>query len=81
MRQLLVAGGVAANRPLRAALQHMCAKQGARFCAPELALCTDNAAMIAHVGALRLADAQGADWVAPVRARWPLAELTVPGHA
>ncbi len=80
MHQLLVAGGVAANRPLRAALEAMCAEQGARFCAPDLALCTDNAAMIAHVGALRLADAWGAALAAPVRARWPLAELKAPGH-
>ncbi len=80
MRQLLVAGGVAANRPLRAALQALCASRGARFFAPAPALCTDNAAMIAHVGALRLGDAR-VDGAVPVRARWPLSELSRPGVA
>lgn len=79
MPRLLIAGGVAANKPLRQALQQVCDKQSAQFFVPAPALCTDNASMIAHVGALRLADAQRSG--APVRARWPLAELLPPGQA
>ena len=44
---LCVAGGVAANGPIRAALQQVAQDAGAGFIAPPLALCTDNAAMIA----------------------------------
>ena len=70
-----VAGGVAANQPLRAALQAVAAQAGARFLAPPLALCTDNAAMIAWAGIERFrAGGRGAcdgmDLVA--RPRWPL---------
>ncbi|MBY0514884.1 MAG: tRNA (adenosine(37)-N6)-threonylcarbamoyltransferase complex transferase subunit TsaD [Gemmataceae bacterium] len=45
--RLAVGGGVSANKPLRAALQAMCAKEGAELFIPPLALCTDNAAMAA----------------------------------
>ena len=72
--RLVVAGGVAANRRLRAALQALAAANGFSFHAPPTALCTDNAAMIALAGAERLAlgltDALGA----PARPRWPLDE-------
>ncbi|HBT02233.1 MAG TPA: tRNA (adenosine(37)-N6)-threonylcarbamoyltransferase complex transferase subunit TsaD, partial [Citreicella sp.] len=47
---LAVAGGVAANAALRGALQDLCAERQVRFTAPPLALCTDNAAMIAYAG-------------------------------
>ena len=69
---LVVAGGVAANRALRAALEELAAAHGLRFTAPPLALCTDNAAMIGWAGverfALGLVD--GLDVAA--RPRWPL---------
>lgn len=67
-----VAGGVAANHAIRAALE---AVAGALpFVAPPLALCTDNAAMIAYAGAQRLAlgESDGMDLAA--RPRWPLDE-------
>ncbi|NRB34429.1 MAG: tRNA (adenosine(37)-N6)-threonylcarbamoyltransferase complex transferase subunit TsaD [Rhodobacteraceae bacterium] len=69
---LAVAGGVAANQSMRAALQALCDEMGLRFTAPPLALCTDNAAMIAYAGAERfLAGARdGLDLSA--RPRWPL---------
>jgi len=47
MPRLAVGGGVSANKPLRAALAAMCAKEGAELFIPPLALCTDNAAMAA----------------------------------
>jgi N6-L-threonylcarbamoyladenine synthase len=69
---LVVAGGVAANRALRAALEELAAAHDLRFTAPPLALCTDNAAMIGWAGierfALGLVD--GLDVAA--RPRWPL---------
>jgi N6-L-threonylcarbamoyladenine synthase len=73
-----VAGGVAANQTIRAALETQCAAHGCAFLAPPLALCTDNAAMIAWVGierfALGLTD--GMDLVA--RPRWPLDMVQIP---
>ena len=47
LTRLAVGGGVSANRPLRAALAALCAKEGAELFIPPLALCTDNAAMAA----------------------------------
>ncbi|MCP8895950.1 tRNA (adenosine(37)-N6)-threonylcarbamoyltransferase complex transferase subunit TsaD [Shinella daejeonensis] len=72
-RALVVAGGVAANGELRMTLQALCEKHGFRFSAPPLALCTDNAAMIAWAGLERMAAGLAADdlSVAP-RSRWPL---------
>ncbi|MDP8943407.1 MAG: tRNA (adenosine(37)-N6)-threonylcarbamoyltransferase complex transferase subunit TsaD, partial [Actinomycetota bacterium] len=46
-RRLAIGGGVAANSELRARMAELCAARGARLFAPELSLCTDNAAMIA----------------------------------
>lgn len=69
---LAVAGGVAANARIRAGLQTVCADMGLRFVAPPLALCTDNAAMIAWAGIerFRLGHVDGMDLAA--RPRWPL---------
>ncbi|MGB3146873.1 MAG: tRNA (adenosine(37)-N6)-threonylcarbamoyltransferase complex transferase subunit TsaD [Paracoccaceae bacterium] len=67
-----VAGGVAANRLIRAHLSDICAANATRFLAPPLALCTDNAAMIAWAGIerYRLGHRDGLDLSA--RPRWPL---------
>ncbi len=69
---LVVAGGVAANRALRAALSGLAARHGLTFVAPPPALCTDNGAMIAWAGLERLKSGlvDGLDF-AP-RPRWPL---------
>jgi N6-L-threonylcarbamoyladenine synthase len=67
-----VAGGVAANRAIRAALAAVAAAAGAAFAAPPLPLCTDNAAMIAYAGALRLAAGGRDDLTLSARPRWPL---------
>jgi N6-L-threonylcarbamoyladenine synthase len=71
-----VAGGVAANGEIRAALETVSAKAGTRFYAPPMALCTDNAAMIAYAGLLQHDAGQGGDFVA--RPRWPLDDTSPP---
>ena len=71
---LVVAGGVAANRPIRAALADLAEKNARKFAVPPGWLCTDNAAMIAWAGAERLAAGLTDPLDAPARARWPLDE-------
>ncbi|MCC5975152.1 MAG: tRNA (adenosine(37)-N6)-threonylcarbamoyltransferase complex transferase subunit TsaD [Rubellimicrobium sp.] len=69
-----VAGGVAANGAIRAGLQALCAGLGLRFLAPPLALCTDNAAMIAYAGIARMRLGLVDDLTLTARPRWPLDE-------
>jgi N6-L-threonylcarbamoyladenine synthase len=69
---LVVAGGVAANAEVRAALQQLAADEGRAFSVPPGWLCTDNAAMIAWAGAERFAAGLSDGLDAPARARWPL---------
>jgi len=73
-RRFVVAGGVAANRAVRASLEALAAQHGFAFHAPPLAYCTDNAAMIALAGAERLALGLVDDLDAVARPRWPLDE-------
>lgn len=75
LQRIVVAGGVGANRRLRQQLDAACAARRVRVHYPELALCTDNGAMIAMAAALRLrAGVQGASrtYAFDVRPRWPL---------
>ncbi|UWQ04785.1 tRNA (adenosine(37)-N6)-threonylcarbamoyltransferase complex transferase subunit TsaD [Aliiroseovarius crassostreae] len=69
---LAVAGGVAANKTLRAGLETVCDAFGATFLAPPLALCTDNAAMIAWAGLERFRSGQSDGMALSARPRWPL---------
>lgn len=70
---LVVAGGVAANRSVRTALEDLAGRHGLRFVAPPLQLCTDNAAMIAWAGVERRALGIGGDPLTiGARSRWPL---------
>jgi N6-L-threonylcarbamoyladenine synthase len=76
-KHAVVAGGVAANGTIRAALQHLCAAAGASFTAPPLALCTDNAAMIGYAAGLRQLHGlpDGGGLAAPLHPRWALNSL------
>ena len=82
LQRLVVAGGVSANRRLRAQLDGACARLGAAVFYPELALCTDNGAMIAYAGACRLLlQAGNTEYKFDVMPRWELdgAEFRLPG--
>jgi N6-L-threonylcarbamoyladenine synthase len=79
---LVAAGGVAANQAIRNRLVTLCRAAGLPFLAPPPALCTDNAAMIAWTGALKLDAGLPGDTDIMPRARWPLDEAAAPliGH-
>lgn len=75
LEQLVIAGGVGANRSLRARLKEQGRRSGARVYYPRPGLCTDNGAMIAYAGFCRWPDhAPGAARII-ARPRWPLDEL------
>ena len=69
---LVVAGGVAANRAVRAVLEHVASAHGLPFIAPPLKLCTDNAAMIAWAAQERIAAGFDPEPDPQARPRWPL---------
>jgi N6-L-threonylcarbamoyladenine synthase len=75
---LAVAGGVAANGAVRAALADVAEAAGARFVAPPLRLCTDNAAMIAWAGLTLFRRGISHDMTLQARPRWPLDEARAP---
>ena len=78
LNRLVVAGGVGANAALREQLNAACAARGARVHYPELALCTDNGAMIALAAAMRLqagVEAPNRDYAFDVKPRWPLDQV------
>jgi N6-L-threonylcarbamoyladenine synthase len=78
MKRLVIAGGVGANRQLREALNAAAQKRRFKAYYPELEFCTDNGAMIAFAGAMRLQinpDAAKREYGFNVRPRWPLDEL------
>ena len=78
LNRLVVAGGVGANAALREQLNAACAARGARVHYPELALCTDNGAMIALAAAMRIQSGQARLSVEPafdVKPRWDLSSI------
>ncbi len=74
-KSLVVAGGVGANRHLRAQLAEAGEREGFRTCFPRPEFCTDNGAMIALAGSLRLAAGQHESTAIAVQPRWPLENL------
>lgn len=76
LKTLVIAGGVSANKQIRASLTEMVDKENARIYFPRLEFCTDNGAMIAYAGCQRLlaGQQQGLDIFA--RPRWPMSELS-----
>jgi N6-L-threonylcarbamoyladenine synthase len=82
LRDLVVAGGVSANRVLRAGLERAARARGVAIYFPRLEFCTDNAAMIAMAGLARLKQGGAAGTFAiEARAQWPLDSLRAPGAA
>jgi N6-L-threonylcarbamoyladenine synthase len=75
---LVVAGGVGANRRLRARMLAMGERNGVRVAYPRAEFCTDNAAMIALLGHLRLSAGERGDLAIAARPRWPMTELVPP---
>jgi N6-L-threonylcarbamoyladenine synthase len=73
---LVVAGGVGANRSLREVLRSEAEAGGGQVFYPRPALCTDNGAMVAHAGLLRLQAGQVSDGAVMARPRWELEQLT-----
>ncbi len=76
LKTLVIAGGVSANKQIRASLTEMVDKENVRIYFPRLEFCTDNGAMIAYAGCQRLlaGQQQGLDIFA--RPRWPMSELS-----
>ena len=79
--RLVVAGGVGANRSLRDRLTIAARERGAEVFFPDLQFCTDNGAMIALVGALRLQHGKTQDYRFTVRPRWDLSSVRAAASA
>jgi N6-L-threonylcarbamoyladenine synthase len=77
-KRLVIAGGVGANQQLRTQLATMVARHDAELFYPRIEFCTDNGAMIAHVGCLRLLAGETQPLSIAARARWPMDELRPP---
>ena len=77
-RRLIVAGGVSANRRLRQELTEAVEAQGDQVFYPAPAYCTDNGAMIAYAGFLRLKSGDERSLSIEAKARWPLDQLSPP---
>ena len=78
LKRLVVAGGVGANQLLRQRLTELMSKEGGKVFYPRPEFCTDNGAMIAYAGCLRLAAGQHEEAQIVATPRWSLDELSVP---
>lgn len=76
VKQLVIAGGVSANKMLREKVSELMAKMNGKILYPSLEFCTDNGAMIAYAGAQRLLAGQTDECSEQVLPRWPLSDLT-----
>lgn len=76
IKRLVAGGGVGANRRIRAQLKEMTAAVGAEVFYPRPEFCTDNGAMIAHAGMVRLRAGERDGLAIRARPRWPLTELS-----
>lgn len=74
-KRLVIAGGVSANKKLRETLAHLMQNLGGEVFYPQPQFCTDNGAMIAYTGFLRLKQGQHSDLAIDVKPRWAMAEL------
>jgi len=74
-KRLVIAGGVSANRTLRERMAEMMQKRGGEVFYARPEFCTDNGAMIAYAGMVRLKGGTSGGLSVSVRPRWPLAEL------
>mgnify|MGYP000016449688 CR=1 FL=1 len=79
LNTMVIAGGVGANQLLRESLDVLMQSLGGRVYYPRPEFCTDNGAMIAHVGCLRLMGGEQDEPIIRARPRWPLVELSPPG--
>jgi len=75
LNRLVIAGGVSANKQIRASLQKMTEKENATLYFPRLKFCTDNGAMIAYAGCQRLLAGQQQGLEIYAKPRWPIADL------
>ena len=77
LRRLVIAGGVSANQQLREQMRQLGQQLGVEVFYPRHEFCTDNGAMIALAGCLRLQAGERTGLAVNTRARWPLAELAL----
>ncbi len=76
MKRIVIAGGVSANKQLRAELEKLAAKVGGEVYYPRTEFCTDNGAMIAYAGMQRLKNGEVADLSVTAHPRWPIDQLS-----
>ncbi len=79
LKRLVIAGGVSANYALRQTLDQLAQQKGWQVYYPSLPFCTDNGAMIAYAGAMRLLQSKNINLEIMVKPRWPLTDLVLSG--
>ncbi|MDV7104552.1 tRNA (adenosine(37)-N6)-threonylcarbamoyltransferase complex transferase subunit TsaD [Vibrio sp. TH_r3] len=76
MKRIVIAGGVSANKQLRAELEGLAQKVGGEVFYPRTEFCTDNGAMIAYAGMQRLKNNESSDLSVKAQPRWPIDQLS-----